>query len=118
MWQPGPILTFIDAFVMGDAEVSLPRMLQIVESSPNKDAALDELTDLPTVYVPGRSTRPARWLTVEQTRPLSVDDRILASCGCRYACRFYQGHELHRPYRPAPTEQLEHAIAHMPKRMS
>ena len=116
--NPGPILPFPDAFVMGDAEVTLPALLQILDRRPSKDTALDRMAELPAVYVPGRSTRPAQWLTVDHCKPISHKGRVLAARGCRYNCAFCQIPQLQKPHRPAPLDDLVRAINATPKNLS
>ena len=119
--SPGPILPFVDALVMGDAEVTLPAILRAVETSPasaKKGAALDRIAALPAVYVPGRSTRPARWLTTPHAAAVRQGSRILAARGCRYSCPFCQVSPLHAPYRPVPHADLVHAINAVDGRVS
>ncbi len=111
---PGPIAPFLDAIVMGDAEASLPAMLNSYRS--NRDQTLAAWSQIPSVYVPGYSTHPAVWTTTDQPRAIQVGNRILAARGCRYHCRFCQIPTLHNPYRPVPIEDLQPAILSFPNK--
>lgn len=113
--NPAPILPFFDAFVMGDAEVTLPAILHTYEVVKTKDAFLDVVAELPSVYVPNRSTSPVEWRTVPRANVITLDHprkitHILAARGCRYHCTFCQIPRLQSPYRPIPLDQIGHAI--------
>jgi radical SAM superfamily enzyme YgiQ (UPF0313 family) len=108
--SPGPILPFVDAFVMGDAETTLPPLLTAAATVHEKSNLLHTVAQLQGTYVPGYSTRPARWLTTPRKRVITHGRHVLAARGCRYNCPFCQVVTIHAPYRPTPAAKIIAAI--------
>jgi radical SAM superfamily enzyme YgiQ (UPF0313 family) len=51
--NPMPVLPFIDALCVGEAEVILPSLIPVLSSDSPKSKKLDLLSDVPGVWVPG-----------------------------------------------------------------
>lgn len=109
-----PLVEFIDAFVIGEGEVVVNKLVETYlkdKACPRQELLL-ALSQLPGVYVPGYSKSPA-----EQQRLPNLNSYPTYSCivtpktefsqmflievgrGCPRGCRFCLASYLYRPYR-------------------
>ena len=84
MANPEPVADFFDAFAIGDGEVVLPALLDLVKESKvggwSRPETLRALAGLPGVYVPqlyrwtpaDHPSRGGRWQSLDESAPLPV----------------------------------------------
>jgi len=125
--NPEPVVPFADLFVVGEAEAVLPELgskLKELWGKP-KSKLLDDLSDVPGVYVPGISGEVRRaWAELRTAEPLSpiVPARgafgrmVLAEVGrgCGRGCRFCAAGFAYRPVRVRSAEELMDALEGYP----
>ncbi len=116
MANPHPFEEIIDAFIIGEVEESLPRIMEIfIENMDNKKMFLEELSSMQQVYVPGYSGDkifrsyhknldegyyPIRQFQHTEKEPVYGRGFLLeTSRGCKYWCRFCMEGRLFKPYR-------------------
>jgi len=120
--NPLPMSPFIDAFLIGDGEEAIKKILEVVlrwknDDRKEKTTLLKSLSEIEGVYVPGFSTSTNR-VFIESlddapypTSPVVpyapiVHDRINVeiSRGCSMGCRFCQASMIYRPVRERTPE--------------
>jgi len=120
--NPLPMSPFIDAFLVGDGEEAIKKILDVVlrwknNGGKEKNTLLKSLSEIEGVYVPGFSTSTNRVFieslddTPYPTAPIVpytqiVHDRINVeiSRGCPMGCRFCQASMIYRPVRERSPE--------------
>jgi len=122
--NPEPLAELCDAFVIGEAEGLLPRLLDVLHQgiSGERRLLLTELSLLPGVYVPALG--PATATEVERqwvpdldrhpthsaifARQTEFGDRFLTEIGrgCRHACQFCLASCLYRPLRERSAAEI------------
>jgi len=120
--NPLPMSPFIDAFLIGDGEEAIKKILEVVlrwknDDRKEKTTLLKSLSEIEGVYVPGFSTSTNR-VFIESlddapypTSPVVpyapiVHDRVNVeiSRGCPMGCRFCQASMIYRPVRERTPE--------------
>ena len=125
--SPGPLELFIDVFCLGDGEVTLPAVMNVLYETKGKSRTekLGELAKIPGTYVPGVSALPVKRQIVADldagfvNRTMVVPnmgiihDRVAIQAfrGCTRGCRFCQAGMIDRPVRErtaaSAAEQIE-----------
>lgn len=117
--NPVPVMPFVDAIFLGEAEAGLAKAASILCSSLPKREKLEQVSEIPGVLVPSlhRGER-VKWVRAEtlkkedapvkQVVPLAqiTHDRAVVelSRGCSRGCRFCQASQLSRPVRERTPE--------------
>ncbi len=117
--NPAPLSPFIDAFILGDGEDIIPKIIWIFDREEDRNARLRGLSELEGVYVPAYGPKRVRRQIVEDldtafypTNPVvahqAVHDRVAVeiSRGCPRGCRFCQAGMLYRPLRERSLERI------------
>ncbi|MET1159447.1 MAG: radical SAM protein, partial [Thermoprotei archaeon] len=116
MANPYPYSSVIDAFVIGEAETTLPRIIDAwLKHRDSKRGFLEEIASYKYVYVPGLTSGkvyrewvrdlnttyyPLRQFMHTEKEPVFGKGFILeTSRGCRFWCRFCIEGRLFKPYR-------------------
>ena len=138
---PEPVAPFFDVICIGDGEVTLPALVSrlVGTTGRSRSEKLDALSDLPGVYLPGRSHAefgpdgcvirssqplPIRRATLTSMKGAFVSDGLLVPSasvvhdripielfrGCTRGCRFCQAGMLYRPIRERPVEEIVDAL--------
>ncbi|MDO4987495.1 MAG: TIGR03960 family B12-binding radical SAM protein [Synergistes sp.] len=121
---PEPLSPFIDAFMVGDGEILIPRVLKVLHETKHakRDEKLSALSKLDGVYVPmfyngtGKIRRQIAENLDEQFFHTSmivpntgiVHDRVTVQAfkGCTRGCRFCQAGMIDRPLRERSAGSL------------
>ncbi len=122
--NPMPMVDFIDAFFVGDAEDVLPEALilmrDLIMTGKKRDEVLKGLSALEGFYVPGFSEKPVKRMYIKDLDnapfPVTpvvpytqiVHDRINIeiSRGCTRGCRFCQAGIIYRPLRERSPKRI------------
>lgn len=116
MANPHPFEELIDAFIIGEVEESLPKIMEVfIENRENKELFLEKLSSMHQVYVPEYSSDkifrsyhrnldegyyPIRQFQHTKKQPVYGKGFLLeTSRGCKYWCRFCMEGRLFKPYR-------------------
>ncbi len=116
MANPHPYSEIIDAFIIGEVEESLPKVMDMfLESFRDKKAFMEKLAGLGNIYVPGMSSGrvrrtyarvlgdqyyPVKQFYDPEREPVYGHGFMLESSrGCRFWCRFCLEGRLFKPYR-------------------
>jgi radical SAM superfamily enzyme YgiQ (UPF0313 family) len=99
--NPEPLAPFVDVFLLGEVEETLPAALDVIANAPDRGTLLDAVGAIAGCYVPSRETvAPAPALVADLdahpttsaivTPHTDFADRFLVeiSRGCTRACRF------------------------------
>lgn len=130
--SPEPMAPFIDAFCIGDGEVILPKVYQLLHVLREKPRLekLTELSKIEGVYVPAlKSNKPVRKRILENldegfypTKMIVpntgiVHDRIAVQVfrGCTRGCRFCQAGMIDRPVRERSADSIVNQIEQLLK---
>jgi len=133
--NPMPLMPFFDAFLIGESEPILGPVLDTIKSmgrnAASKDAILQQVADLPGMFVPrihGVSPRfgiMRQWASTESVGALTgtisaksvIPDAWIVEIarGCPFNCRFCMPGYLYLPYREQHLEELEETIRSIPK---
>ena len=111
--NPAPLLPFVDAFFLGEAEAGAVEVFRVLSGDGSGSERLRRISSMPGVLVPGMTpgpVRPVRVASLEdcpapvaQIVPTGsiVHDRAVVEIarGCTRGCRFCQAGQLSRPVR-------------------
>ncbi|MEZ0290778.1 MAG: radical SAM protein [Sulfolobales archaeon] len=124
MSNPTPYEEIIDAFIVGEAEVTLDKIIDLrLEYIDNKKKFLESIASLRYVYVPGYSDErvfreyvrnldetfyPVRQIENTEIEPVfGRGFKLELSRGCRFWCSFCMESRLSQPYRERSYENLK-----------
>lgn len=129
MSNPHPYSKIIDVAVIGEAEVTLPAIVEKwVENRFDKKRFLEEVSSLEYVYVPSIDEPDEKiyrryvedldsaFYPIKQFRSVNVEHpfgegfMVETSRGCRYWCRFCMESRLFKPYRSRSFGKLREII--------
>ena len=128
--NPEPMSDFFDAFVIGDGEVVMQSICEIVKEninmlvSGNREELLEIISSLQGVYVPALSKRKVVKSVISSISDLEIDRRpvvpfmkvvhdrsiIEVMRGCNRGCRFCQAGMLYRPVRERSPEGILESV--------
>ncbi len=116
--NPSPLKPFIDVFAIGDAEVLIPKLVDIVHSVKKRNELLQIVSREEGFYVPlvdsaSQVTRVYSTRLARIDRPVvpileTVHDRLSVEIarGCLRGCRFCQAGYVYRPYREKSVDEI------------
>jgi len=121
--NPMPLSPFFDCFLIGEAEVFIPKIIPIVRSwrhhELRREELLGELSKIEGAWVPGYSSSAQRQFVPElkdeeyPSHPIVPfveikQDKLVTeiSRGCTRGCRFCQAGIFYRPYRERSPESV------------
>ncbi len=123
--NPEPMAPFVDLFLLGEVEETLPVLLDAIAGARNRDALLDAAVEIAGCYVPTRgeaAPEPARVPDLDAHPTTSAiitpytefADRYLVeiSRGCTRACRFCATRGLYGPARMRSAEAILESVRH------
>ena len=128
MANPHPYTEFIDAFIIGDAEPTIPEIINIwIQYHDNKKLFLEEISQLDYVYVPSINDEekiyrkpvqdlnntyyPIKQIQNTEKEPIYGKGLLLeTSRGCKYWCRFCMETRIMKPYRYRSFQQLKNIV--------
>ncbi len=121
--NPEPLAPFVDVFLLGEVEETLPALLDAVAAAGDRDALLDEARGIAGCYVPlrdGAAPRPARVQDLDAyptdsaivTPHTEFADRFLVeiSRGCTRGCRFCATRGLYGAARMRSVEAILESV--------
>ena len=128
--NPLPLAPFVDVFVFGESEKTIPQVAQTIEAlKGERTALLEALAELPGVYVPSVEGEPAK----ERLRPPDLDSARIAMSdivtpeaefgetvlieigrGCSMGCRYCWIGWTCRPLRHHRVDGLLAAVDRLP----
>lgn len=121
-FNPAPLADVIDAFVIGEGEMIMPSVLDVLSQSLSRRETLEALSTVEGVYVPSMDQKTVRrqWLKDLDARPahtVIVTDNseldmylIEVARGCGRHCRFCMAGYCFRRPRSHSLEVLERQI--------
>lgn len=128
---PAPLEAFVDVFLLGDGEVTLPRLMKVLKEmkGQSRDAKLKEIAKIKGAYVPHCSVLPATRVIVENlenefipntmivSNTSIVHDRVAVQVfkGCTRGCRFCQAGIIDRPVRERNSKSVLQQIENLLK---
>jgi len=118
--NPMPLAPFFDAVAIGEAEVILPKLLEVVDKGLGRTKTLEALAEIPGVYVPqmkpeGPVTRqfvPKLDENLASSAVISPDTElgdlylIEIARGCAWSCRFCLATRIFCPVRYGGLERI------------
>ena len=122
--NPLPLSPFADAVVVGEAEESLPRLLEVLRTVKDRDDRQAQLAEIPGVYVPavhgevapepslvGAEHLPAYGAFWSPDAELQNMFLVEAARGCPRYCKFCVVRAANSPMR---HREVEHVLARIP----
>ena len=119
---PAPLEPFIDVFLIGDGEITLPRVMKILQEMKGqaREEKLREIAKVKGAYVPCYSDLPAKRVIAENLEETFipstmivpntsiVHDRVAVQVfkGCTRGCRFCQAGIIDRPVRERNSKSV------------
>lgn len=126
---PAPLESFIDVFLLGDGEVTLPKLMKVLQEmkGQGRDAKLTAIAKIDGAYVPHYSTLPVTRTIVENLEEeftpntmivpntSIVHDRVAIQVfkGCTRGCRFCQAGIIDRPVRERNSKSVLEQIKNL-----
>jgi radical SAM superfamily enzyme YgiQ (UPF0313 family) len=127
MENPIPYSDLVDAFIIGEAEVTLPRAVELwLEYGDDKKRFLEELSELSYVYVPGLTSSavvkeyvrdlnsapyPVRQVENTEVEPVyGRGFKLEVNRGCPFHCSFCIETRVFQPYRERDLGALKAII--------
>ncbi|MCE4603021.1 MAG: radical SAM protein [Desulfurococcales archaeon] len=123
--NPGPILPLVDAVLVGEAEPVLEDLANTLEAG-SRERILDELSSIPGMLVPGRSSLPVEriyvkdldraWYPLRQETPPGVEPvwgrsfMLETTRGCARGCRFCMEGSIFKPKRDRSLKVLKELL--------
>jgi len=123
--NPIPYSDFIDAFIIGEIENTIPRLIHDWVETKDKKQYLEKISSYSDVYVPGyndgarrsyvesldNAFYPIRQIQNDEIEPVYGRGFLLeTSRGCRYWCRFCMEGRLFKPYRVRSFNLLKNLV--------
>ena len=121
--NPEPLAPFVDLFLLGEVEETLPALLDAVAAARDRDALLDAAGQVAGCYVPSRDEAPPPPARVQDldahptasaivTPHTEFADRFLVeiSRGCTRGCRFCATRGLYGPARMRSVEAILESV--------
>ncbi len=129
--NPEPYVDFVDAFVIGEGDLVIHRIVDVVREASSRDAVLDALADLPGVYLPVREQPFVERIILPALDPLfhptaqvvpdvatgSRHEPVFGRCllvevtrGCGHSCKFCLVGHICRPRRSRSVGRLQEII--------
>lgn len=124
-YNPAPLKDFIDVFVIGEADILIQKILEVLAATKNKKERLFELAKLEGVYIPELdenkivkkiflSSLDESYLIKKPLIPISdlIHNRITYEIqrGCVRGCRFCQAGMIYRPTRQRSMDEICNSI--------
>lgn len=125
--NPIPYSDFIDAFIIGEIENTIPRFVKDWVETRNKKEYLEKIASYNDVYVPDikedarksfvsdldKSFYPVKQIQNTEIEPVYGRGFLLeTSRGCKYWCRFCMEGRLFKPYRARSFHVMKNLIEH------
>ena len=123
--NPIPYSDFIDAFIIGEIENTIPRLIRDWVETGDKEKYLEKISSYSDVYVPGynegakrsyvkdldNAFYPIRQIQNDEAEPVYGRGFLLeTSRGCKYWCRFCMEGRLFKPYRTRSFHVLKSLV--------
>ncbi len=122
VYNPAPMASFIDVFMIGEADQAILEIMSVLAKTKNREERLLQLSKIEGIYIPsvhkkGQLIKKRVVPTMEQTpliqNPLVpylelIHDRITYEIqrGCSRGCRFCQAGIVYRPVRQREPEEI------------
>ena len=121
--NPEPMAPFVDLFLLGEVEETLPALLDAIADAPDRDALFARAAEVEGCYVPLRRARAPKRTRVKNVEAHPTTSVILtpytefADCflvevsrGCSRACRFCATRGLYGPARMRRADSILESI--------
>ena len=121
--NPEPMAPFVDLFLLGEVEATLPALLHAIADAPDRDALFDRAAGIGGCYVPSRDeAAPARARVLDleahpTTSAVITPYTEFADCflvevsrGCSRACRFCATRGLYGPARTRSADSILESV--------
>lgn len=125
--NPIPYSDFIDAFIIGEIETTIPRLVKDWLETKNKREYLEKIASYNDVYVPDikedarksyvsdldKAFYPVKQIQNTEIEPVYGRGFLLeTSRGCKYWCRFCMEGRLFKPYRMRSFHVMKNLVKH------
>ncbi|MCW2925963.1 MAG: putative Fe-S oxidoreductase [Thermoleophilia bacterium] len=123
--NPEPLAPFFDAFLIGEAEDLVERIVEVFERLPDRRRRMLALANMPNVYVPSlgahlvdRAVYDSFDIATQPSKPIvpyasAIFNRASVEVmrGCTRGCRFCHAGTWYRPVRERPAAEVVEAGA-------